>query len=305
MTMEEIVGRYRLADGGYVAVPASQSPEGLPKRPPGRAVHARGTRQREVQPSSHEGASRVLGRVGSATRVTVIGCGSVGSHAAIGLARMGVDLLAIDDDVVEASNIEGGRTSYGPRTLGMPKVVALYATIKELSTTARVAPLRRNLADLTDDEIRAIGGDSRAVLASFDDPEGLLRLNAILYPECPVIYPGFHPRGHSGHVIWTQPGVVPCFRCAVGVDSDHPIQTLHGEPAIPVDIQRVADTAVRVVLWTCAPRDSESSRLLDPRRSIIFLDNRPSGSADRMLAARLLEAERDPECPVCTPYLER
>ena len=56
-----------------------------------------------------------------AARVGLAGAGGLGSNAALMLARCGVeDLLLLDDDVVEPSNLN--RQQYWPCHLGRPKV---------------------------------------------------------------------------------------------------------------------------------------------------------------------------------------
>jgi molybdopterin/thiamine biosynthesis adenylyltransferase len=243
-------------------------------------------------------ASRVQGRVRSGTQVTLIGCGSVGSYTGLNLAMMNCDVMAIDKDVVEVSNIEAGRTAYAVRTVGIPKVMALVETVKDRGGTAKVLPLPRAVESFSDEEIRALAQQSHVVVAAFDDPEQLRRLNELAYPFCSVVYPGFHAGARSGHVIWTKPGVA-CFLCSLGIASPRELETLHAEPALPLDIQRISEAAARVALWLVAPPRSEGASLLDPDRNIIFLDNRPSGSAERALSARLLAADPDPSCPVC------
>ena len=85
----------------------------------------------------------------------------------------------------------------------------------------------------------------------------------------------------------------------MGVRSPEGIDALHGEPANPLDIQRLSEMTARVALWLCGSLDGGSDDLLDPERNILFMDNRPSGSAARALAVHLLPADRDPGCPVC------
>jgi hypothetical protein len=212
---------------------------------------------------------------------------------------MGFNLTAVDRDVVERSNIEASRTAFRPSTLGMPKVMAMAQTARENGLKVEVLPLRRGLEAFSDDEIRALAHDADVIVAAFDDGPQLVRLNRIVYSQSRVVYPAFHSGARTGHVIWTRPRDVPCFCCALGIETGAEIETLHGESAFPLDVQRVSDAAARVALWLAAPARSENSDLLDPDRNIIFLDNRPSGTAHRALAVHLLQADSDPACPVC------
>ena len=64
-------------------------------------------------------------------RIGVAGAGGLGSNAALMLVRSGVGkLLLLDDDVVDASNLN--RQQYWPRHVGQPKVEALADLLREL-----------------------------------------------------------------------------------------------------------------------------------------------------------------------------
>jgi hypothetical protein len=165
--------------------------------------------------------------------------------------------------------------------------------------SVNVTAYRRRTEDFTDRELQAIAGGCDVAVAAFDDPMELLRFNRLLYGMVPVVYPAFHHGGRSGHVIWTRPREVACFSCAMGIQDPEQLRTLHQEAAFPMDIQRVAQTGARVALWLCARGNEELTGLLDPRRNILYMDNRPNGSAARSLAVSLLASDRNPSCPIC------
>ena len=291
----------RLPDGRFIRMAHVRRSFGhaSPREPDAPAVALRAAPPAHP---SHGQTPRTRGLVGHGKRALLLGCGSVGSHTGLLLAEMGISLTAVDRDVVERSNIEASRTAFRPSTLGMPKVMAMAQTARENGLKVEVLPLRRCLEAFSDDEIRALAYDADVIVAAFDDGPQLVRLNRIAYHRFRVVYPAFHSGARTGHVIWTRPRDVPCFCCALGIETGAEIETLHGESAFPLDIQRVSDAAARVALWLAAPARSESSDLLDPDRSIIFLDNRPSGSAHRALAVHLLQADSDPACPVCGTF---
>ena len=84
-----------------------------------------------------------------AARVGLAGAGGLGSNTALMLARCGVeDLLLVDDDMVEPSNLN--RQQFWPRHLGSPKVEALAELLRELNPDIRVETRRLRLgpADL-------------------------------------------------------------------------------------------------------------------------------------------------------------
>ncbi len=292
--MADSIRKLRMGDGSYLPLP--QRRPAPPRQPPPVTGGAEGSRAPERQET---GMSAVRRSPASQGQVTIFGIGSVGSNSATSLAQMNYRLIVADGDRVSESNLEGGRSAFLPETLGMYKASALEHTLLRLGLKVEIATFRRMVQEFSDQEIRSLGAQSDAVLASFDESEQLLRLNGLLYEVCPVVYPGFHQGARTGHVITTIPGVTACLRCSMGIRSADQLRTLHAEPGFPPDIRRVADTVVRVISWLCAEQGSETDRLLDPARNIIFLDNRPSGTLDRSLSVHLLSADRNQDCAVC------
>lgn len=79
-----------------------------------------------------------------AARVGLAGAGGLGSNAALMLVRSGLEnLLLVDDDVVEPSNLN--RQQYWPRHVGRPKVEALAEILRELNPHIRVETQRLRL----------------------------------------------------------------------------------------------------------------------------------------------------------------
>ena len=79
-----------------------------------------------------------------AARIGIAGAGGLGSNAALMLARSGIgNLLLVDDDVVDASNLN--RQQYWPRHVGRPKVEALAELLLELNPELTVATRRLRL----------------------------------------------------------------------------------------------------------------------------------------------------------------
>lgn len=82
------------------------------------------------------------------THVTICGLGTVGSNAAVELARMGVGSLhLIDDDVVEDANIPS--QAYRLKDIGRPKSEALAEIISEVS----------DFCEVRADQVRLYGGE--------------------------------------------------------------------------------------------------------------------------------------------------
>lgn len=296
------IRRIRLGDGSYLNAPPQSERTRHHETGPGSGVGA--------TPAPNEMAahgttrSRLIGMAPGRRKCVMAGCGSVGSHTGMQLAMLGFDLTAFDSQLVDRSNTEGGRSAYPPETVGMSKVAALSHTVRRAGLGIEIVTFRRRMQDFSDIDLRTLAADAGAAVAAFDDMAQLLRLNALLYGVCPVVYPGFHRGGRSGHVIWTRPPAageprVSCFACAMGVRSADELRTLHAASAFPPDIRRVADMAVRVTTWLCSGEGDDVSGLMDPTRNIVFLENRPTGSNARGLTVELLASDRDPSCPIC------
>ena len=98
-----------------------------------------------MQTALHTGLARYLSSEQRdalhAARVGIAGAGGLGSNAALMLARSGIgNLLVVDDDVVDASNLN--RQQYWPRHVGRPKVEALAELLLELNPAMQVETRR-------------------------------------------------------------------------------------------------------------------------------------------------------------------
>ena len=239
--------QYRLGSGRSISI--EPKPRGsMPDQDEEHGSSSHHAQSEEPVPRSPPSQrSRVLGRVPTGATVTLLGCGSVGSHLGLRLAEMGCNLLVVDKDVVEASNLEAGRTAYPEWTIGMPKAIALAETVKRRRLGVAVRPFYVEIERLSDSELMALTVGSAAVAAVFDDSEQLLRLNELIYSSCKVVYAAFHSGARTAHVVWTVPGM-PCFQCACGITSASDIHTLHGERALPLDIQQLSAAAAKTIL---------------------------------------------------------
>lgn len=292
--------KVRLADGTFIPLPVTA--EGaLPPRP-AAAISLRHFEREDLSTERvSTGASRSRWSITARRSILIIGAGSVGSHAAIVLAQLGFSLIVIDRDTVERSNVEGGRSALLPETIGMPKPAALAYTIQRLGLQNEVVPLGRAVQEFTDVELRSLAMQSVGVLASFDEPVQLLRVNGVLFASSVVVYPSFHTGARTASLVWTAPGRgMPCCACSMGVRTADELRQLHGEPAFPPDVRRIADAAARVLYSLCADDDANAAGLVDPQRNVIFLHNRPAATPERSLAVQFIQTDRDPECPVCS-----
>lgn len=100
-------------------------------------------------------------------KVAIAGLGGLGSNIAVALARTGVgNLLLVDDDVVEPSNLN--RQTYTLRHLGKKKTEALAEQLAEINPFIRVDARQERV---TDDNALAIFEGVEILCEAFDDPQ--------------------------------------------------------------------------------------------------------------------------------------
>lgn len=99
---------------------------------------------------NHPGTVETL----SAAKVGIAGCGGLGSHAALSLARMGVGAMTIADfDIVEPTNLN--RQAYFAEDIGRPKTDALKKLLAGINPFIRVEAVQRELTAENSPEIFA------------------------------------------------------------------------------------------------------------------------------------------------------
>lgn len=123
--------------------------------------------------------------VAAATHVTICGLGTVGSNAAVQLAKMGVGSLhLIDDDEVEDANLPS--QAYRLKDIGRSKVEALTEIISETSDFCQVRS----------DQVRLYGGevfeDGPVILAvdDMDARKNILELSVADRPSHDLLIDG-------------------------------------------------------------------------------------------------------------------
>tara|TARA_R100001082_G_scaffold61493_3_gene34320 strand:- start:5263 stop:5931 length:669 start_codon:yes stop_codon:yes gene_type:complete len=98
-------------------------------------------------------------------RYHILGCGAIGSSAALQLARMGAEEFALYDmDKVETANL--GVSQYTGHDLGHPKVECLKCHILDITTNCEVTTLNNmfdNYIYLDNNDIIILGFDSMEV----------------------------------------------------------------------------------------------------------------------------------------------
>lgn len=106
-------------------------------------------------------------KVLASARIGMAGAGGLGSNCAVFLARTGIrDFVIADPDVVALSNLN--RQHFFPRHLGLPKVEALGAVLRELNPSVI---LRLEPRALDGPSACALFAGCDIVVEAVDDPE--------------------------------------------------------------------------------------------------------------------------------------
>lgn len=166
------------------------------------------SRQMRFAPLGAEGQARL-----AAGRVAVVGCGALGSVAAMALVRAGVGFVRlIDRDVPERSNL--------PRQVlfdeadvaaGLPKAVAAARHLTAINSAATIEPV---VADLMAATAADLLGGVDAIVDGTDNFEARYLVNEYACRHgVPWVYGG--AIGAEGRVLTIVPGCTACLRCLV------------------------------------------------------------------------------------------
>jgi molybdopterin-synthase adenylyltransferase len=146
-----------------------------------------------------------------ASRVTLIGCGGLGTVLADMLVRAGVGFLRIvDRDSVELNNLQR-QVLFTERDVaeGQPKAVAAAQHLAEVNSTVTVEPV---VADATAHNVESLAGDAHLLLDGTDNFETRFLINdAAVKLRIPWVYGACIAA--EGMVLPILPGTTPCLRC--------------------------------------------------------------------------------------------
>jgi molybdopterin-synthase adenylyltransferase len=150
-------------------------------------------------------------------RITIIGCGALGSHSAEMLVRAGVGrgegrLRIIDRDYVELSNLQR-QTLFDEddAARARPKALAAAARLRAIDSAATIDPVVRDLNPANAE--RLLGGADLLIDATDNFATRFLINDACIRLDTPWIYGG--AVGAKGLVSFIQPGSTPCLRCFI------------------------------------------------------------------------------------------
>lgn len=253
------------------------------------------------------------------TRVLIAGCGSVGSTAAVALARAGVGgFHLIDPDVVEETNLS--RQDYTLADVGLPKVRALRDRLLAINPSMEISYNITELGDVTDLPNRVTEAD--LVFGATDDVRQQVGLLGHLAyrSNVPMVTAAMYLEAAAGEVTVTfPPADSPCSRCCIGGgatsgnrgDTDYSTGRIDGGTALAAPIGIVVNLAVMVATGLLAntPVSRRLGELIGSGQGLAMI-----GTSDRWgvvadIAGReahqafpqavWFQVERDPACGTC------
>lgn len=146
-----------------------------------------------------------------AARVTLVGCGALGTVLANTLVRAGVGFVRIiDRDYVELNNLQR-QVLFNESDVaqGMPKAVAAAAHLAAVNSEVTIEPV---VADVTASNIEALVEDVQLILDGTDNFETRYLINDVAVKRrIPWVYGACV--GSDGMVMPILPHETPCLRC--------------------------------------------------------------------------------------------
>jgi molybdopterin/thiamine biosynthesis adenylyltransferase len=108
---------------------------------PERSRRARDSRLLEAPSIGPAGLAKLR-----ASKVAILGVGNIGGHLAQHFVLLGAQLVLVDRDIVEESNL--GTQAFTEEQLGVPKVQARVDWLRPLNPWCPIEPVHRDVADL-------------------------------------------------------------------------------------------------------------------------------------------------------------
>ena len=166
-------------------------------------MHDRYSRQillREIGPDGQK-------KIGE-SKVVVVGCGALGTHASSMLVRAGVgETTVVDPDRVDITNLHR-QTLFGEDAVGNPKAETAQGMLRSINSEVGIKGI---VARVTEDNVEDIIAGADAVIDGTDNMTARFIVNdACVKLRIPWVYGG--AVGTSGMVFAVMPDG-PCLRC--------------------------------------------------------------------------------------------
>ena len=138
-------------------------------------------------------------------RATIVGAGGLGGPIALSLGTAGIELVIVDPDSVELSNLHR-QIQFTNVELGQPKAARLAGSVVARAGVARGVVGRWTTANADE-----LGADADVVIDASDDPETKFAVAdwAVASGRCYVIAAALR---YGGNVMAGAPGAA-CYRC--------------------------------------------------------------------------------------------
>lgn len=206
----------------------------------------------DLHPDNYQSRSQgLLSREFRRRHVVAVGLGG-GSYMVEKLARMGpAQLTLVDFDVVEAGNL--GRTGFDVADLGRPKADALADHIRRANPFVEVVPLVADICRMSNNQLSQIFGSADLIIAGTDRFSAQLFLNRwSVQTGVPAVFIGVHAGAAGGRIIWSVPGLTPCYVCVAYEryvrlsEQDSAVVDLQAAQGLLVDIQFIDMVALKI-----------------------------------------------------------
>ncbi len=258
-------------------------------------------------------------------RVLVAGCGAVGGHVALALARAGVGHLAlVDPDAMTLENTF--RNVLGNGFTGQPKVEALKKEILSKYPYVSVATYQKYVERAVANRSVDLASCDLVVFAS-GNPTVELYMNQLLHRTAAPpksMYTWLEPYGIGGHALLVNPGSAGCLQCLyTPAWEDEPALYNRASFAAPGQFFGIDDLGCGSLYTPYGSLDAERTATQAVSLALDALTGRESGNpllswkgpGDQFTAARFRVSPRyalsqadlwdtrygyvSPRCPVC------
>ncbi|HVF95462.1 MAG TPA: molybdopterin-synthase adenylyltransferase MoeB [Sphingomonas sp.] len=219
-----------------------------------------------------------------AASVAIVGAGGIGSPAIQYLAAAGVGrLVLIDDDVVDASNLQR-QTMFATGDIAAAKVTAAAAMVARLNPHVAVEPRRLRLA--ADNAATLLAGVDVVLDGCDDFATRLVVADAALRSRTPLVSAAVGQFEGQLAVYRGWEADKPCYRCFVGADPARDAGSCAEDGVLGPVTGILGSLAALEVLRAVAPFGEDSAGRL------VLIDT-------LALRFRTLRLPKDPGCPAC------
>lgn len=141
--------------------------------------------------------------------VLIIGCGGLGSPAALYLASAGIGRIGlVDDDIVSISNLQR-QIMHGEADIFVPKTESAENSIKRINSDIIIDKYQERL---TEDNAEEIFSEYDFIIDATDNFESKFLINDVcVRMKKAFVHAGV--MGFNGQVMTYVPGKGPCYRC--------------------------------------------------------------------------------------------